>query len=172
MEGGSPLLEWITYAIVAFVLLALGALALRSAWFFLSLLAIPLTTLLARRSRRLRRTFYRWGERGTASLPGVTLGPEEEQAIAEAQAAHAVVPAAVRRGVRIGAALGALPGLWSAVRGAQLELARGESAATVAGTVALALGLVAGAGIVVGAVLGAAAGIAVEAARGRGDGAA
>jgi hypothetical protein len=142
----------------------------RTAWFFLTLLAIPLTSVLGRRSRRLRSTFYRWGERGTASMPGRTLDPEAEAAIAEAQSAREGVPATVRRGMLAGALLGALPGVWSAARGAQLELARGEGAATVAATVGIALGLVAGAGVVLGAVLGAVVGIAVDAVRERRQG--
>ncbi len=48
MEGGSPLLEWITYGMIAFVLFAIGFLAFRSAWFLVSLLAIPVTNALSR----------------------------------------------------------------------------------------------------------------------------
>jgi uncharacterized membrane protein len=164
MEGGSPVLEWITYAMVACVLLTLGFFAFRTATFFLSLLAIPITSVLGRRSRRVRRLLYRWGERGTAGLPGTTLGPEEEAALDEIMAAQRPkVPLVVRRGVVVGAGLGAVPGLWLALRGAQLELARGETLGTVVGTVAFALGLVAGAGVVVGGTLGAAAGLALDA---------
>jgi hypothetical protein len=48
MEGGNPLLEYLTYGVISLVALALGILALRSAWFFLSLLAIPLAETVGR----------------------------------------------------------------------------------------------------------------------------
>ena len=163
MEGGSPILEWITYGIVGLVLAALGFLALRSAYFFLSLLAIPVLGALGR-TRRFGGAVRRWGERGPASgLPA--LGPTDEAAVDEAAArlSGVRVPRAVQLGLRIGAGLGALPGVWMAVRGARLDLARGASTGEVVGTVAFALCLVAAAGALVGGALGALGGAAVDA---------
>ena len=48
MEGGNPIVEYLTYGILGLVALSLGILAVRSAWFFLSLLAIPLTETIGR----------------------------------------------------------------------------------------------------------------------------
>jgi hypothetical protein len=170
MEGGSPVLEWITYGIMGFVLLALGFLALRSAYFFLSLLAIPVLGALGR-TRLFGGAVRRWGERGPATgLP--VLGPTDEAAAAEAAAALSGVrvPRAVHLGLRIGALVGALPGVWLAVRGARLDAARGEPAAVIAGTVAFALCLVATAGAFVGGAAGALAGAAADALRRDGEG--
>jgi hypothetical protein len=167
MEGGSPVLEWITYGIVGVILFALGFLALRTAWFFLSLLLIPVLGAVGR-TRRLGPIVRRWGERGApAGLP--VMGPTDEVAVDEAAAALARVqiPPAVRAGVRLGAVLGAIPGVWLAVRGAQLSRASGDSPWEVAGHVAFALSLVAGAGAVAGAALGALAGLGFDALRRR-----
>jgi hypothetical protein len=166
MEGGSPILEWITYGIVGFVLLALLLLALRTAYFFLSLLAIPVLGALGR-TRLAGGVVRRWGERGPQvglALPAAS----DEQAIDTAVAAHGgvQVPRAVSRGLRVGALLGALPGVWMAARGAYLSLGRGESAVEVAATVAFALALVSAAGALVGGGVGALAGAAVDAVRG------
>lgn len=164
MEGGSPILEWITYGMVGVVLLALVLLALRSASFFLSLLAIPVLGLLGR-TRLAGGMVRRWGERGPRDgLP--VLGASDEAAIDEAvRAAGVRVPRAVLRGLWLGGAAGATPGIVFAVRGAWLSTARGESAGEIAGTVAIALGLVAAAGALVGATLGALAGAGVDALR-------
>ena len=167
MEGGSPLLEWITYGMIACVLLALGFLAMRSAWFFASLLAIPVTSVLSR-SRRIGRVVRRWGERGVAQGGVPTLGPTDEAAVEEAVAAVGPqVPPVVRRAMIAGALLGALPGLWMAVRGAQLDLARGEGMASVAATIGMAVCLVGAAGLFVGGAVGIAVGLALDAGRRR-----
>jgi hypothetical protein len=170
MEGGSPVLEWITYGIVGFVLLALGLLAMRTAYFFLSLLAIPLLGALAR-TRAFGGLVRRWGERGpSAGLP--TLGVTDEAAVDEAARLRGVrVPPAVRLGLRAGAAAGAAPGLWLAARGGFLARARGESVAEIAATVAFGVCLVAAAGLLVGAALGALLGAGVDAVRRNGGGA-
>jgi branched-subunit amino acid ABC-type transport system permease component len=95
------------------------------------------------------------------------LGRTDEAAVDEASASLSGVrvPRAVRVGLRAGAALGALPGVWLAVRGARLDMARGASWAETAGTVAFALCLVAAAGTLVGGALGALAGAGIDAAR-------
>jgi hypothetical protein len=153
---------------IACVLLALGFLAFRSAWFFASLLAIPVTNALAR-TRLVGGAVRRWGERGAAG-GSRTLGPTDEEAIAEAAAAAAAgpqVPAAVRRAMIACALLGALPGLWMAVRGVRLGMARDESALELAATAALAVGLVAAAGFFVGGAVGVGIGLAIDAAQRR-----
>ncbi len=164
MEGGSPVLEWITYGIVAFVLLTLGVLFVRTAWFFLSLLAIPVTDALGR-TRLFGGVVRRWGERGPRG-EGTVLDPRTEQAIGEASAAQLQIPASVRVGARVGGALGALPGVWMAVTGARAALLRGDTAGEIAGAVAMGLALVAAAGAIAGAGVGVLAGIAVAALRG------
>jgi hypothetical protein len=165
MEGGSPLLEWITYGMIACVLLALSFLALRSAWFFASLLAIPVTSVLSR-SRRLGRVVRRWGERGSGHDGVPTLGPTDEAAVEEAVAAAGPqVPPVVRRAMITGGLLGAVPGLWLALRGAQLGLARGEGMASIAATVGMAVCLVGAAGLFVGGAVGVGIGLALDAAR-------
>jgi hypothetical protein len=171
MEGGSPILEWITYGIIGFVLLALLLLALRSASFFLSLLAIPVLGALGR-TRLAGGLVRRWGERGPAvGLPVLSAADEEAVDEAAAGLSRVRVPRAVRLGIRTGAVLGALPGVWLAARGAQLGSARGESPAEVAATVAFALCLVSAAGAIAGAATGAVAGAGVDAIRrGRHDG--
>ena len=162
MEGGSPILEWITYGIVGFVLLTLGFFAVRSAYFFLSLLFIPVLGALGR-TRLFGGAVRRWGERGPST--GMSpLGPSDEEAVEAAtrELNRVRVPRAVSIGLRAGAAVGALPGVWQAVRGARLAAERGETAIEIAATVALALCLVAAAGTLVGAGIGALAGAGVE----------
>lgn len=163
MEGGSPILEWITYGMIACVLGALAFLAFRSAWFFASLFAIPLTSLLAR--TRFRRRVRQWGERGIPAGGVPTLGASDEEALDEALATQSQVPAAVRRALIAGAILGAVPGLWWAVRGVRVGLARGDALSDLAATVGIALGLVGAAGIIAGAVVGVAVGLVFEALR-------
>ena len=161
MEGGNSLIDWISYGILGFVLFALGVLVVRSAWFFLSLLAIPLTDTLARRTR-LGGAIRRWGERGADPPP---------RAVAEAgdvieAAAPAQAPFAVRRGAGVGAAIGALPGLWLGARGAMRTLGAGGSVAAALADAALGVGLVSAAGVLVGTAVGAAIGLAWDALRG------
>jgi hypothetical protein len=163
VEGGNPVLEWVTYGIVGFVLLTLGVLFVRTAWFFLSLLAIPLTDALGR-TRLLGGAVRRWGERGPRGA-GTVLDPRTEQAIGEASAAQLQIPASVRVGARAGGALGALPGFWMAVTGARAALLRGDTFWEVAGAVAMALALVAAAGAIAGAAVGIFAGIGIAALR-------
>lgn len=163
MEGGSPVLEWITYGMVGVILFALGFLFLRTAYFFLSLLFIPVLGALGR-TRRFGGVVRRWGERGpSAGMP--VMGASDEAAVDEAAASlsRVRIPRTVRLAIRVGAALGALPGLWLAVRGAGLARERGDTAGEIAGYVAFALCLVAGAGVVVGSGLGALAGVALDA---------
>ena len=165
MEGGSPVLEWITYGIVGFVLLALSLLALRTAYFFLSLLAIPVLGALGR-TRLLGGAVRRWGERGaTGGLP--VLGASDERAVEEAAArlSGGSVPRPVQVGLVVGAVVGALPGVWLAVRGGRLSAARGESPWEIAATVAFGLCLVAAAGALVGGAVGALGGAGVDALR-------
>jgi hypothetical protein len=168
MEGGSPILEWITYGIVGFILLALLLLALRSAYFFLSLVAIPVLGALGR-TRLFGGAVRRWGERGAGGgLP--TLGATDEIAVDEAAArvSGVRVPRAVSLGLRIGAALGAAPGVWLALRGGWLGRARGAPPTEIAADVLFGLCLIASAGALVGGALGALAGAGVDAvARGR-----
>ncbi|MDF1504943.1 hypothetical protein [Roseisolibacter sp. H3M3-2] len=156
MEGGNTLVDWISYGILGFVLFALAVLVLRSAWFFLSLLAIPLTDTLARRTR-LGGAIRRWGERGAPVDPRM----------AASDVAHEVAPSQVPRRVRVGAGvgavLGALPGVWFAIRGATLTLQRGETVMNALAQAALGIGLVASAGLLVGTALGAGLGLALEA---------
>lgn len=160
MEGGSPILEWITYGIVGVILLALGVLFLRTAWFFTSLLLIPLAQALSR--TRFAGPVRRWGERGSdRRIPA--LDPSTEAAIGEAELANLQIPPSVRVGVRVGVALGGLGGVVAMARGVWLAHHRGESVAAVAATVGVALGLVTAPGVVVGAVLGAAGGAALDA---------
>ena len=172
MEGGSPVLEWITYAIIGLVLLAMLALALRTVSVVLSILAIPLTSTLSR-IPAVRRGLHRWGMRGADALPGGVDASDAEAARVEAARAAAEaerpqVPAAVRRGMTTGAVAGALPGVWMAVHGATTALDAGASVGSVAASVGLALGLVASAGVIAGGALGVVAGIAVDAVRARG----
>jgi hypothetical protein len=159
MEGGTTLVDWISYGIIGFVLFALAVLALRSAWFFLSLLAIPVTDVLARRTR-LGGALRRWGERGEA------VGPTRPGAPAEVPA-PSLVPRTVRHSAGVGAALGALPGVWWAARGAVLTLRGGGTALEALAQAALGLGLVAAAGVLVGAAAGALTGVAIDAVRTR-----
>ncbi len=158
MEGGNSLVDWISYGILGFVLFALAVLVLRSAWFFLSLLAIPLTDTLARHTR-LGGAIRRWGERGDPMLPGA------HAAEVGHELAPSLVPRGVRRGAAIGALLGALPGVWWAVRGAMATLRAGGSTGSALAEAALSLGLVASAGVIVGTAVGAGIGLAYEAAR-------
>ena len=164
MEGGSPILEWITYGMIACVLLALAFLAFRSAWFFASLFAIPLTSVLGR-TRRFGGRVRRWGERGAPQDGVPLLGASDEAALDEALATQSQVPAAVRGAMIAGAVLGALPGLWMAIRGVRLGLARGEPVGDLAATAGIALGLVGAAGVIAGAVVGVGAGLLFEAVR-------
>jgi hypothetical protein len=166
MEDGSPLLEYVTYGIVGFLGLAMLLLALRTAWFFLSLLMVPVLGALGR-TRLAGAAVRRWGERGPhIGLP--VMGPTDEAAVAEAAAASRVqIPRAIRLGVRAGVAVGASPGVWYAGHGALLARARGDSAWEIAGHVALALCLVSPAGALLGAGAGGLAGLAIDAGRGR-----
>lgn len=167
MEGGSPILEWITYGMIACVLFAIGFLVYRSLRFFLSLLLIPVTDALGR-TRLFGGAVRRWGEAGAPRSGLPTLSAEEERAVAEAaRAAAPQVPLAVQRAIMLGAALGACPGLWWAVRGVQAGLARGDSTGGLAATAGIAIGLVSAAGAIVGGVVGAAVGLVVEAGRRR-----
>ena len=165
MEGGTTLVDWISYGIIGFVLFALAVLVLRSAWFFLSLLAIPVTDVLARRTR-LGGALRRWGERGTP-VAGRLAPPIPESWATPATAPQSLVPLVVRRGAAVGAALGALPGLWSAARGAVRTLATGGTTMAALAEAALGIGLVASAGLLVGTALGALAGLAIDALRSR-----
>lgn len=173
MEGGSPVAEWITYAILAFVLLAMLALALRTLTVVLSILAIPLASTLSR-IPAVRRALHGWGVRGAAGEPGGVETSEAhaarldaERRLAEHEAAQ--VPAAVRRGMLLGALAGALPGVAIAAHGAVTALRAGASAASVAGSVGIALGLVAAAGAVLGGALGVGVGLAVDGVQRRGE---
>lgn len=170
MEGGNPVLEWITYGIMGLVLLMLVVIVVRSAYFFLSLLAIPVLGVLGR-TRLAGGVIRRWGERGPSTGMRV-LGATDEAAADEAarRLSRVRVPRAVLVGLRAGAGLGALPGLWLAVRGGRLSAARGETALEIAVTVAFAVCLVASAGALVGGALGALAGAGVDAARRGGSG--
>lgn len=159
MEGGTTVVDWISYGIIGFVLFALAVLVLRSAWFFLSLLAIPVTDVLARRTR-VGGALRRWGERGTVGLP-TRAGATEP-----ATPPPSLVPRGVRRATAIGAALGAVPGVWWAARGALLTVRRGGATEALA-QAALGLGLVAAAGVLVGSAAGALAGLALDARRRR-----
>ena len=172
MEGGSPVAEWITYAIIALVLLMMLALALRTVGVVLSILAIPLTSTLSR-IPAVRRGLHGWAVRGAAALPGGVDASEAEAARVEAERAAAAAgrpqaPAAVRRGMAIGAAAGALPGVWIAAHGATTALGAGASLGSVAGSVGMALGLVAAAGAIAGGTLGVVAGLVVDVVRARG----
>jgi hypothetical protein len=160
MEGGSTLVDWISYGIIGFILCALAILALRSAWFFLSLLAIPVTDVLARHTR-LGGALRRWGERGEGVRPAAA-------GALEMPPAPSLVPHVVRRGAAIGAALGALPGVWWAARGALLTARSGGTMLEAVAQAALGLGLVAAAGVLVGAAAGALTGAAIDAVRTRG----
>ena len=142
------------------MLFALAVLLLRSAWFFLSLLAIPLTDTLARRTR-LGGAIRRWGERGAP------VAPHDAAADVGHLVAPSLVPRAVRLGAGIGALLGALPGVWWAVRGVGATLRTGGTPMDAVAQAALALGLVATAGLLVGTGLGAGAGLAYESLRRR-----
>jgi hypothetical protein len=164
MEGGSPLLEYVTYAIVGIVLCALGVLALRTAWFFLSLLAIPLTEA-ASRWRPTARIVRRWGERGVSREYGTPNGAVTQAPLDEMRRPQ--VPLAVRRGLAWGAALGTLPGVWLAVHGAMQARAADASSGEIAAAVGMGLGLVAAAGALAGGAVGALAGLAREAWRTR-----
>lgn len=167
MEGGNPIVTWISYGILGFVLAALAILALRSAWFFLSLLAIPLTDVLARRTR-LGGVLRRWGERGPRYGSGFAADAPAQATPTEDPARRpSHVPAPVRRGAQLGAVIGAAPGIWLAARAALLTVRGGGSALGAAAEAALALGLVAGAGLLVGAALGALGGAAWAALRDR-----
>ena len=160
MEGGTTFVDWISYGILGFVLFALAVLLLRSAWFFLSLLAIPITDTLARRTR-LGGAIRRWGERGAP------VGRYDAAADVGHAVAPSLVPRAVRIGAGVGAVLGALPGIWWAVRGAQATLRAGGTAMDAVAQAALGIGLVAAAGVLVGTALGAGAGLAYESVRRR-----
>jgi hypothetical protein len=160
MEGGTTFVDWISYGILGFVLFALAVLLLRSAWFFLSLLAIPLTDTLARRTR-LGGAIRRWGERGAP------VSPHDAAADVGHAVAPSLVPRAVRLGAGIGAVLGALPGVWWAVRGAATTLRAGGTPMDAVAQAALGLGLVAAAGLLVGTALGAGVGLAYESVRKR-----
>ena len=159
MEGGNPIVEYLTYGILALVALALGILAVRSAWFFLSLLAIPLTETVGR-WRPFRGAVQRWGERGAADDPelwGARLATEPARAPEGS-------PRAVRVGMRVGALLGTLPGLWFGGR----DAARAWSAgATDDAAWALLMGVafLGGAGLLLGIALGAGVGVLLGAAR-------
>ena len=164
MEGGSRLLEWVTYGVMGLVLLALGVLFVRSAWFFLSLLVIPLAETVGR-WRPFRGMVDRWGERGGRR------DPELWAARLDVEPAHQApprptMPRAIRLGTRLGAAVGAVPGLWLAVRDASRAMDAGTPGDAV-WAVVMGLALVGGAGVLLGAALGAAIGLLVEVARGR-----
>jgi hypothetical protein len=167
MEGGSPVLEWITYGIMGLVLLMLLVIVVRSAYFFLSLLAIPVLGALGR-TRLAGGVVRRWGERGPHDgLP--VLGASDEVAVDEAARALAGVrvPRAVRLGLWAGAAAGAVPGVVLAVRGARAAAARGETGLEIVATVAMSLALVGAAGALAGAAVGVLAGVGVDALRRR-----
>jgi hypothetical protein len=160
MEGGNPFVEYLTYGMIGVVLLALGFLALRTAWFFLSLLAIPLSEA-ASRWAPTRRAFARWGERGARRDP--TSWRHAPVGGGAPTGAMPGAPAAVRRGLGVGALLGAVPGLVLAVRGGLHTHAAGGSLAETASAVGIGIGLVAAAGALLGAALGAGAGLAWDA---------
>ena len=163
MEGGTTVVDWISYGIIGFVLFALAVLVLRSAWFFLSLLVIPVTDVLARHTR-LGGALRRWGERGVP-VAGPLARPAPESWAVSTSAAKSLVPRVVRRGAGIGAAMGALPGVWWAARGALLTLRAGGTTMEAVAQAALGIGLVASAGLLVGTALGALAGLAIDARR-------
>jgi hypothetical protein len=160
MEGGSSFVEYLTYGMVGVVLLALGFLAVRTAWFFLSLLAIPFSEA-ASRWAPARRALSRWGDRGARRDPTTWRHAGREPA--PASDAGPGAPPAVRRGLGVGALLGAVPGLWLAARGGLHTHAAGGSTAEVLSAIGIGIGLVAAAGALLGAGLGAAAGIAWDA---------
>jgi hypothetical protein len=151
VEGGSPLLEYATYAVVGIVLAALGLLFLRTTWFFLSLLLIPLTES-ASRWAPTRRLVRRWGENGSEPMPSAL----EPTATGAADGDAIRIPLAVRRGVWLGAAIGALPGLALALRGAlHAAAATGGTLGDILSAVAAGVGLVAAAGALLGGAIGA-----------------
>ena len=161
MEGGNPILEYLTYGILGLVALALGILAVRSAWFFLSLLAIPLTETIGR-WRPFRGAVERWGERGAKDDP--ELWAARLPARTEPAPPPSGSPRVVRVGMRVGALLGTLPGIWLGGR----DAARAWSAgATDDAAWALLMGVVflGGAGLLLGIALGAGVGIAIAASR-------
>jgi len=165
VEGGNPILEYITYAMVGVVLFALGFLAFRTAKFFLTLLAIPLLEAAAR-WRPAARSVAAWGERGAERDPTswrATLAPDVDAQVVTTRD----VPIGVRRGVAAGATIGALPGIWYAISGALRDHVAGAPLTDVAATIGIAIGLVAAAGAFVGAAVGVVAGLGVEALRER-----
>jgi hypothetical protein len=165
MEGGSKLMEYLTYGVVGFVLLALAVLAVRSAWFFASLLVIPLAESVGR-WRPFRDAVARWGERGARRDPALwaarlELGPDATPRRPSG------IPRLVRRSALVGATLGALPGVLTGIREAIRLLGRGGTPADAIWSVGMGVGLVGSAGALVGAALGAAVGIAAGALRAR-----
>jgi hypothetical protein len=163
MEGGSPLLEYLTYGVLGFVALALGILALRSAWFFLSLLAIPLTETVGR-WRPFRGAVERWGERGARRDPALWAARLDVSAESPDVAERAEAPRAVRAGMRVGALLGVVPGVVLGVRDALRASAHGATT-DAAWALVMGIALVGGAGLLLGVALGAGAGLLVTAAR-------
>ena len=159
MEGGNPILEYLTYGVLGLVALALGILVVRSAWFFLSLLAIPLTETVGRWGP-FRGAVQRWGERGARDDPALWAA----RLATEPARAPDGSPRAVRVGMRVGALLGTLPGLWLGGRDAARAWSTG---ATDDAAWALLMGVVflGGAGLLLGIALGAGVGIAIAASR-------
>lgn len=161
MEGGSPFLEYLTYGVIGFVLLALGILAVRSAWFFLSLLIIPLAETVGRWAP-FRGMVDRWGERGAKRDPRLWAARLDVDVTPVDPAPTPGAPRAVRIGARLGAALGAVPGVWLAVRNTVGAATGADAVWAILGGVAL-LGA---AGALVGTALGAGAGLLWTAVRG------
>jgi hypothetical protein len=159
MEGGSPLLEYLTYGVLGLVAFALCVLTLRSAWFFLSLLAIPLAETVGR-WRPFRGAVERWGERGAHADPRLWGARPPTDAGAESPTRRGS-PRAVRLGMRLGALLGALPGLWLGVR----DATRASTAGDAAWAFVMGLALLGGAGLLLGIALGAGAGVLIAASR-------
>jgi hypothetical protein len=164
MEGGSPFFEYLTYGVVAIVLGAMLFLLLRTVWFFLSLLAIPLTQV-ASRWPPAERMLVRWGDRGARRDPTTWRHAPLQSTGAPLVATTGSPPRSVSRGALVGAVLGALPGVWLAMRGALHARATGGSAGEIAAAVGMGLGLVAAAGVLAGAAVGVLAGLAWNALR-------
>ena len=162
MEGGSRVLEYLTYGVIGFVALALGILAVRSAWFFLSLLAIPLAETVGK-WRPFRGAVERWGERGALRDPALWAARLELEESAR-PAARLQSPRAVRLSMRIGAALGTLPGLWLGVRDAARAWSAGATG-DAAWALVMGVAFLGGAGLLVGVAIGAGVGIAITAMR-------
>lgn len=162
MEGGSPLLEYLTYGVIGVVLLIVAAMAVRSAMFFLSLFLVPLADTFGGWAPA-RRRLERWARHGAERDADIWRGAAT--AMPERVAAP---PSVVERAAAVGGALGVLPACWVVAAGPVAHLLatpaswRGDLAAA-----ALTLAMVGVPGAVAGAGLGAAAAMMRQAIAGR-----